>query len=89
MATVAIQRVTKQFGTQIVLGDASCELNASETVGLVGSNGAGKTTLFRLITRDLAPDTGTITYERGLQIGYRRTGAQAGTLTGAVASPRS
>lgn len=72
MAAVAIQRVTKQFGTQIVLFEASCELNASETVGLVGANGAGKTTLFRLITRELTPDTGTIICERGLQVGYLR-----------------
>jgi len=70
MAAVAVQRVTKQFGTQVVLFETSCELNASETVGLVGANGVGKTTLFHLITRDLTPDTGTIICERGLQVGH-------------------
>ena len=70
MAAVVIQGVTKQFGTQMVLENASLELNSGETVGLVGANGTGKTTLFRLIVREFEPDFGTITRARGVEIGY-------------------
>lgn len=70
MAAVVIQGVTRQFGTQIVLENASLEINSGETVGLVGANGAGKTTLFQLIARELEPDFGTITRARGVEIGY-------------------
>ncbi len=70
MAAVVIHGVTKQFGTQMVLENASLELNSGETVGLVGPNGAGKTTLFRLIVREFEPDLGTITRARGVEIGY-------------------
>ena len=48
------------------------ELRTGETAGLVGANGAGKTTLFRLIAGEIAPDEGTITRSRGLEIGYLR-----------------
>jgi len=70
MSAVVIQGVTKQFGTQMVLENASLELNSGETVGLVGANGTGKTTLFRLIVREFEPDFGTITRARGVEIGY-------------------
>ncbi|MFQ5590334.1 MAG: ribosomal protection-like ABC-F family protein [Phycisphaerae bacterium] len=70
MAAISIQGVTRHFGAQVVLQDVSLELLAGEIVGLVGANGAGKTTLFRLIVGELAPDTGTITVSRGVEIGF-------------------
>jgi ATP-binding cassette subfamily F protein 3 len=72
MGVVVLQNVMKQFGTQVVLDGVSLELHAGETVGLVGPNGAGKTTLFRLITRELQPDLGTVTVARGTEIGHLR-----------------
>ncbi len=72
MAAIAIQGVTRQFGTQMVVQDVTLELHAGEIAGLVGPNGAGKTTLFRLICGELRPDTGTITRARGLEIGLLR-----------------
>ena len=70
MSVVTVHTVAKQYGTQVVLSEATFELHAGETVGLVGANGSGKTTLFRLITGELEPDLGTITCSRGLKIGY-------------------
>lgn len=70
MGTISIQSVAKQFGSQVVLRDASVELQSGETVGLVGPNGAGKTTIFRLIIRRFPPDLGTVTCSKGMDIGY-------------------
>ncbi len=72
MAAVVLQNVMKQFGTQVVLDGVSLELHAGQTTGLVGANGAGKTTLFKLITRELQPDLGTVTVARGTEIGHLR-----------------
>ncbi|MGD2109381.1 MAG: ATP-binding cassette domain-containing protein, partial [Phycisphaerae bacterium] len=72
MAAVSIQHVSRQFGTHVVLSDVSVELQAGETVGLVGANGSGKTTLFRLIAGEIPPDKGTITRARGLDVGFLR-----------------
>jgi ATP-binding cassette subfamily F protein 3 len=38
-------------------------------VGLVGRNGTGKTTLFKMITGELAPESGAIDIPKGLRIG--------------------
>lgn len=69
MAAITLHNVFRQFGTQVVLQNVSLELQRGQIAGLVGDNGSGKTTLLRLINRDLQPDTGTITLERGLDIG--------------------
>ncbi len=72
MAAITIHNVCKQFGTQIVLNDVSLELHRGQIAGLVGDNGSGKTTLLKLINRDLSPDLGTLTLERGLEVGFLR-----------------
>src|SRR5262245_31403811 len=69
---IALTRINKQYGKQILFVDASFQLNPGETVGLVGPNGSGKTTLFRLITGEETPDDGDVTIPRKLTIGYFR-----------------
>jgi len=72
MAVVTIQNAVKQFGARTILNEVSLELNAGETVGLVGANGSGKTTLFRLISGELEPDLGRVVRGRTLSIGHLR-----------------
>src|SRR5262245_42464105 len=69
---IALTRINKQYGKQILFVDASFQLNPGETVGLVGPNGSGKTTLFRLITGEETPDDGDVTIPKKLTIGYFR-----------------
>src|SRR5262245_8679146 len=69
---IAIHRLTKQYGKQLLFVDASFQLNPGEKVGLVGPNGSGKTTLFRLITGEEAPDDGEVSIPKRLTIGYFR-----------------
>jgi macrolide transport system ATP-binding/permease protein len=65
-----VQDVTKSFGTEVVLRDASFILNAGEKVGLVGENGVGKSTLLRIIAGEASADTGRIVVATGLTVGY-------------------
>jgi len=55
---IALSSVSKQYGRQVLLVDASFQLNPGEKTGLVGPNGAGKTTIFRLITGEEHADDG-------------------------------
>ncbi|HEY7513499.1 MAG TPA: ABC-F family ATP-binding cassette domain-containing protein [Vicinamibacteria bacterium] len=69
---ISFSRISKQYGRQVLLVDASFQLNPGEKVGLVGPNGAGKTTLFRMIVGEESPDEGEVSVPKRLTIGYFR-----------------
>ena len=69
---IALTKVHKQYGRQLLFVDADFQLNPGEKVGLVGPNGAGKTTLFRMITGEELADDGEVSVPRKLSVGYFR-----------------
>jgi ABC-2 type transport system ATP-binding protein len=58
MPVIDIRNVSKSFGTVKVLDDVCLNVERGDFFGLFGPNGAGKTTLLRIITGQLALDTG-------------------------------
>ena len=69
---ISFNRISKQYGRQVLFVDASFQFNPGEKVGLVGPNGSGKTTLFRMIVGEETPDEGDVSVPRKLTIGYFR-----------------
>src|ERR1700752_4067282 len=69
---IAFNRISKQYGKQLLFVDASFQLNPGEKVGLVGPNGSGKTTLFRMVVGEEEPDDGEVSVPKRLTIGYFR-----------------
>jgi branched-chain amino acid transport system ATP-binding protein len=57
-----LDHVTKRFGRVVIAEDLSFSVGAGDTVGIVGPNGAGKTSLFGLISGDLSPGSGLVTF---------------------------
>jgi len=62
MALLELDHVTKRFGRVVIAEDLSFTVDAGETVGIVGPNGAGKTSLFGLISGDLTPGAGQVSF---------------------------
>lgn len=60
--------INLSFGSEIIYDDAEFQINGQDKVGVVGVNGAGKTTLFRLLLKEIKPDSGE------LDIGKARAG---------------
>lgn len=59
MPVIEVKDINKSFGTTQVLKDINFTVEPGDFFGLFGPNGAGKTTLLRIITGQLAPDSGT------------------------------
>jgi branched-chain amino acid transport system ATP-binding protein len=57
-----LDHVTKRFGRVVIAEDLSFAVEPGNTVGIVGPNGAGKTSLFGLISGDLAPNSGEVSF---------------------------
>jgi branched-chain amino acid transport system ATP-binding protein len=57
------KKVSKSYGGLMAIFQADFFVSKGEIVGLIGPNGAGKTTLFNLISGDLTPNGGTITFQ--------------------------
>lgn len=58
-----VKHINKRFGGLEILKDISFQVQSGERIGIIGPNGAGKTTFFNLLTGDLTPSQGTITYQ--------------------------
>jgi ATP-binding cassette subfamily F protein uup len=57
---IEAKSISKSFGDRPIVKDFSIRVARGDRVGIVGPNGAGKTTLLRLLTGDLAPDSGSV-----------------------------
>lgn len=63
-ATVALDKLAKQYGTREVLRDIQLEVAAGEFVALIGPSGGGKTTLLRVVAGLEEPSSGAVTIQR-------------------------
>jgi ATPase subunit of ABC transporter with duplicated ATPase domains len=53
-----------------LLRDVSFYLPPGAILGVVGPNGTGKTTLFKILSRQLEPDAGTLIVGDTVKLGY-------------------
>ncbi len=65
-----INNVSKSFGTNEIIKNASFLINEGEKVALVGANGAGKSTLFKIITGLETLDDGQVFFAKDAKVGY-------------------
>ena len=60
------KHVTKVYGDRTIIGDLTLRVTRGDRIGIVGANGAGKSTLLKLLTGDVAPDTGEVKHAKTL-----------------------
>ncbi|ROT94763.1 ATP-binding cassette domain-containing protein [Altererythrobacter sp. FM1] len=59
-SVIVADKISKTYGDRKVIRDFSLRIQRGDRIGVVGSNGAGKTTLLKLLTGEIAPDSGTV-----------------------------
>src|SRR2546427_5485528 len=57
---IEAEGLKKAFGDKLLFENLSFRLPPGGIVGIIGPNGAGKTTLFRILTREIKPDSGKL-----------------------------
>ncbi len=67
---LACQNISKSFGTDEIIKNASFHIEENEKAAIVGINGAGKSTLLKIIMQELDADEGMVTVAKGKTIGY-------------------
>ncbi len=67
---LTVSQVSKSHGGRVLFEDVSLQVNRGDRMGLIGANGVGKSTLFSLILDEQTPDSGSITLQRGITIGF-------------------
>jgi ABC transport system ATP-binding/permease protein len=69
-ALLSCNSLSKSFSSRVLFKDLTLSLFEKDRVGLIGRNGSGKTTLLNILSGKDSPDAGTLSYRRGIKIGY-------------------
>ena len=62
--------IAHAHGGNQLFEDLLFEVRSGDRIALIGENGAGKSTLLKIAARLIKPDEGSVTWQRGLRVGY-------------------
>jgi len=64
------EQIDLEFPTKQVFHGITVGVNEGDRIGIVGRNGDGKSTLLKILSKQLEPDSGRVTYRGSLRVGY-------------------
>lgn len=64
------EQIDLEFPTKQVFDCITVGVNEGDRIGIVGRNGDGKSTLLKILSKQLEPDAGRVTWRGSLRIGY-------------------
>jgi len=67
---IQISGGSKRFGEKLLFEGLDWLISPNDRIGIVGANGSGKTTLLRIFAGTENLDSGSMTLQKGLKIGY-------------------
>lgn len=70
MNYLSAESLSKSFREQWLFKDLTFGISRGEKVALVGANGVGKSTLLKILTGQLASDSGRVSVREGIRLGY-------------------
>jgi len=62
---ITVNNLQVQFGKRVLFQDVNLKFTQGNCYGIIGANGAGKSTLLRVLSGDIDPVRGTITFGPG------------------------
>ena len=67
-----VSNISKAYTSRTLFSDLNFVVAAGDRIALIGPNGSGKTTLMDILSGDASPDSGSISRQRGISVGYLR-----------------
>jgi len=65
-SVIVAEDISKTYDGREIIKPFSLRIQRGDRIGIVGANGAGKTTLLKMLTKEIEPDTGTVTHAKTL-----------------------
>lgn len=70
MTILSASQLNLLYGEVEIFSDLNLDVYEQARIGIVGSNGSGKTSLLRILTGEMTPNSGSVSRNRNLRIGY-------------------
>jgi ABC transport system ATP-binding/permease protein len=70
MNYLSVEHISKSFGDRVLFEDLTFGIEKGQKVALVARNGAGKSTLFKILMGIETPDTGIISFNKEVRVGF-------------------
>lgn len=67
---ISVENISIQFSGEYLFHSVSFKINPTDKIGIVGRNGCGKTTLLKILAGEIEPESGSINFQKRLNIGY-------------------
>lgn len=67
---IDLSNISLQFNGKYLFRDINLRINSGDKISLVGANGAGKSSFLKIISGEIAPETGQIYKQKNISIGY-------------------
>ena len=67
---LSASNISKAYAERTLFSGLTLNVVAGDRIALLGPNGSGKTTLLDILAGDISPDTGSISRQRNVTIGY-------------------
>ena len=67
---LSVEHLSVEFSARPLFSDVSFVINKKDRIALVGNNGAGKSTLLKILSGHQEPNSGTVSVQNDITIGY-------------------
>src|SRR6266436_817429 len=68
MSLITVRELRIGFRGPPLLNNVSCQIESGQRIGLLGRNGAGKTTFMRILSGEVEPDAGEVSFAPGTTV---------------------